>query len=886
VWQTARVEMRELWSQPGLYLFVPMILLQTFSEVVSTGAFDTQLLSTPGILAMRQMGALTLLICMLILFYTTESLSREKNTGFAPIFYASPLRTTSILLGKALANVALGLVIIFGALVGDSIVLAIQNKVPFHIAPFALLWGLLLAPTFLLWTCFVSACFAISGNRYATYALGLGAMCLTGFYQMRGKMTWTFNWDLWSTTRWSDISVLELDRSALVLNRIVAIGLSALLTVIAVRWFTRRERDATRTVHRMRPANIGREALRLAPWALVPVVAATALNLQVHSGRGGGATEKKERDYWKKNYETFRDAKLPSLAAVDIDVEVEPAKGWLRSKGTYALVNHTQDTLTSVPVTGGLHWKNVHWTMDGDSAKPEERAGLYVFKPARPLAPGDRMEIGFAFDGKFPNGVSKNGGGTMEFILPSGVVLTGFSSTGMAPLIGYVKDVGIDKDKNKTDPRVFPGDWHRRILPAESAMFDSWCDTRMRVTSPAAFQHNATGARESESVKDGKRVTEWKSDAPLRAFNLVLGKWQVKRGDGVAVYYDARHPYNVDEMLEALAGARHWYGEWFTPYRWKELRLSEFAGLATYAQGPPTNITFSENIGFLTKSEPKANAAFWVAAHEAAHQWWPLITMPGDGPGGDVLSEGMAHFSTILLVEQVKGLEQRMAFCRQIEDDYANSRRSDAERPLNKLDSNVLPGDRAVMYDRGGWVFWMMTKTMGWDAAIAGLRDYIATYSDNPDHPLVEDFVEVMRRHAPDTAAFDAFTKQWVFDKVVPQYLVSDARSEKDGDSWVVRANIENVGTGSATVTIAGTKGKRFSDRKAQPEPKPSEAYADSRTTVTLAAGEKKPITIRCAFEPEKLVVDPDVELLMLQRQKAEVKLRTRDMDSKRVALR
>ena len=125
----------------------------------------------------------------------------------------------------------------------------------------------------------------------------------------------------------------------------------------------------------------------------------------------------------------------------------------------------------------------------------------------------------------------------------------------------------------------------------------------------AIQQHNATGVLVSEKVENGRRITEWRSDSPVRAFNVVLGRWKVKRGDGVAVYYDARHPYNVDEMLEALVAARRWYGEWFAPYPWKELKLSEFPGLASYAQGSPTNITFSENIGFLTRSEPKANDA-------------------------------------------------------------------------------------------------------------------------------------------------------------------------------------------------------------------------------------------------------------------------------------
>lgn len=863
--EVARVELRELGSSPGLYLFVPMILIQTLGEVVQTGAFDTTVMSTPGNLAVRQMGALTLMICMLILFYTTESLQREKSAGFAPIFLSAPLRSDAILLGKALANIVVALLVLGAALLGSIILLAFQGKVPISLGPFLLVWGLLLVPTFILWTAFVGAAFSLTGNRYATYALGLGAMGLTGWYQSRDKMTWLTNWDLWGTTIWSDISVLELDRPALVLNRVLALSLAALLAVVAVRWFPRRERDPARVIDLDRPGRLKRFALTLGPWMVVPVVVGVALGLMVHQGRSGAVSKKKERDYWKKNSATWRDAKLPILESVDLDVVVDPASSGIVSRGTYALINRTDDTLRQVPLTGGLHWRNVRWTVDGDSAKPEDRAGLWVVTPKRPLAPGDRLRVSWAFDGRFPDGVGKNGGGTSEFILPSGVVLTGFAGTAMAPLIGYQPEIGVEEDRNQADPRVYPPDHWKKTLPAGLAMFEGWIDTRIRLTSPAGLQHNATGMPVSDRVENGRRISEWRSDSPVRVFNVVMGDWEVRRRSGAAVFYDARHPYNVDEMLDALVAARRWYGQWFAPYPYQELRLSEFPGLATYAQAPPTNITFSENIGFLTRSEGKANAAFWIAAHEAAHQWWPLLAMPADGPGGDVLSEGMAHFSAILLTGKARGLEQRMAFSRQIEDHYANSRRKDGERPLVQIDGS-LPGERAAIYDRGGWVFWMLFNLMGEKAGLAGLRDYIATYRDSRDHPLIEEFLAVMRRHAPNRAAFDAFTAQWIFGTVMPQYQVSDAKVVRDGNGWLTTARVRNVGDGTARVTIAAARGERFAE-------KPGTPYGDTRTTVTLAADEEKSIAIRGDARPERLVVDPDVELLMLERSKASVKL-------------
>jgi aminopeptidase N len=336
----------------------------------------------------------------------------------------------------------------------------------------------------------------------------------------------------------------------------------------------------------------------------------------------------------------------------------------------------------------------------------------------------------------------------------------------------------------------------------------------------------------------------------------------------VTVNYDRRHAYNVDEMLDALQASRRWFGEWFAPLPWKTLRVSEFAGLPTYAQAPAGNISFSENIGFLTQSKPDANAAFWITAHEAAHQWWPNLAMIGDGPGTEVLSEGLAHFSTILLCEQARGLEQRIAFCRQIEDRYGRMRVRDSERPLVKVDGS-LPADGRIIYDKGGWALWMLHRFLGREASFAAHREYLATFRDSRDHAAMEDYLAIMRRRAADPVAFDAFAKQWFHEVKVPEYKVDEARLARSGAGWTVTATIRNVGTATMPVEVAVVRGDRFPGEKKDPE-----RYEDARAAVTIGPKESRTVTIACAFEPQKLVVDPDVTVLMLDRQKAEVKLR------------
>jgi ABC-type transport system involved in multi-copper enzyme maturation permease subunit len=862
----ARVELRELRSHPGLYLFVPIIILQTVgANLVAVGAFGTPLLMTPGTLAVGAMNTLTLLVCLLLLFYMTESLQRERHTGFASIYYATPVRSASILFGKVLANSLVGVVILLAALVGCAVVLLVEGQVPFDVKPFLLTWGLLLTTTFLVWASFVTAVLAVTRNRYTTYAVCLGTLILTGYLQYTGKMNWVGNWDLWSALRWSDMGLFEMDRTALLLNRLQVLGLTVFFTAVAVRFFPRRDLDGVRTLERLRPLSLLKGSLRLLPFAAAPVALGVALYVQVDQGFQGDAAKKRQKDYWRHNLATWKDAPLPALTAVEIDLELEPSRHWFRVTGSYDLRNHHDKDLAQVPLTGGDHWENVRWTMDGQDYEPDNRSRLYVFTPPKPLAPGDRLRVGFAYEGRFPAGVTKNGGGTMEFILPSSVVLTSFTPS-FAPVVGYVEEVGIDDD-NRYESRVYPDNFFEGITEPLFGSATAFT-TRVRITAPEEYTLNSVGTRVEESVAGGRRTVVWESDQPMRFFNVIAGRWARREGKDTVIYYHSAHTYNIDEMSEALDAARRYYSEWFYPYPWRELKLSEFPNLATYAQGFATDITFAEGIGFLTKSDPRANLAFVVTAHEAAHQWWGNLVVPGKGPGGNILSEGMAHFSTILLCEQVKGLRQRIEFCKRIEESYGESRRKDSEKPLVKIDGS-RPGDTTVTYDKGGWVFWMLLQHMGRERALQGLREFIGRYRLNADHPVLQDFLATMRPFAADPAAYDAFVKQWFFEVVLPEYRLSEARRvQVTEDAWEATVRVENAGTGRMTVEVAAARGERFGE-----EGKAPAEYQDAREKVTLGAGESKDVTIRCNFKPDRVLVDPDALVFQLLRKLAVARL-------------
>jgi hypothetical protein len=291
--QVARSEMRELRSQPGLYLFVPLILFQTIaSSLVSLGAFDTPLLLTPGTLAVTQMEFMTTLLSLLLIFYAVESMERERSTGFSAIAnaLADPNLRARDRQGDCPLRHRRGHRLWRASSPAGSRCSCRDACRSAHAV--RLVWGGLVAPTFLAWAAFVIAAYSVTRNRYTTYGVALAVFGYTVYLALTDKVNWLGNWPMWSVVRWSDMSTLEIDRTALVLSRLFVLGLGGFFLRVAIRQYPRQDRDAIRVMHRTRPVELRRAFVRAAPALLIPVIAGGMLWRQISTGPDGGACGK------------------------------------------------------------------------------------------------------------------------------------------------------------------------------------------------------------------------------------------------------------------------------------------------------------------------------------------------------------------------------------------------------------------------------------------------------------------------------------------------------------------------------------------------------------------------------------------------------------------
>ena len=157
---------------------------------------------------------------------------------------------------------------------------------------------------------------------------------------------------------------------------------------------------------------------------------------------------------------------------------------------------------------------------------------------------------------------------------------------------------------------------------------------------------------------------------------------------------------------------------------------------------------------------------------------------------------------------------------------------------------------------------------MGREPLLAGLREFIGRFENGPDYPLLEDLLETLRPHAADPERFDRFVDQWFFDVVVPEFRLHEAELTPMGDGWVATARLENFGTGEVEVEVAAVTGERWED-----DGEPAEGYRDERMLLALGPGQSREVRIAVPFEADRLVVDPDVEVLQLRRSAAVAEL-------------
>ncbi|HEX2060108.1 MAG TPA: M1 family aminopeptidase [Thermoanaerobaculia bacterium] len=505
-----------------------------------------------------------------------------------------------------------------------------------------------------------------------------------------------------------------------------------------------------------------------------PVVASLALALIAFAGTGcyiyyntnvlneyrtSKEVEKVQAETEKK-YKKFESLTQPKVTDVVAHVDIHPERRAVTIRGEYTLKNKTAETIRELHVTHNPQTlQTLKLDIPGARLKMDDREhGYAIYTLERPLAPGATMAMkftgGFAARG-FVNGESN-----------TNVVANGTFINSMAyfPHLGYNSGVELqdrnDRRKHGLGPverMKKPDDMKARM---SNGLSDSdWLNLDTTVSTSPDQIAIAPGYLQREWTANGRRYFHYKTTSPILGFwSYLSARYTVKRdfwtspaGEKIPIeiYYDAKHPYNVDRMIDATKKSLDYFTTNFSPYQHKQVRILEFPRYARFAQSFPNTIPYSESIGFIADLRDKENIdyVFYVTAHEVAHQWWAHQVIGGNVQGSTMIVETLAQYSALMVMEKEYGREKMQKFLRYELDRYLSGRGGElvAEMPLM-----LVENQQYIHYRKGSLVMYALRDYIGEAAVNRALAKFIRDHAfDEPPYTTATELVQYFRAEAP-----------------------------------------------------------------------------------------------------------------------------------------
>jgi len=509
---------------------------------------------------------------------------------------------------------------------------------------------------------------------------------------------------------------------------------------------------------------------------------------------------------YEKAYKPLDKLLQPRVRNVKYAIDVFPADRRVKIRGDEVIYNPYSHSLDEIHFSLDPHYDTSIDIPGAALAKDDAQLSYRMYRFTSPLQPGEERALRFTVKSKnqgFENNVSnpqvvQNG----TFLSNLGPLVIGANY--LAPVIGYdywreltdsverkkyglqEVDLMLPPESNCTE------DCRNTYIPGHS----DWVDISAVVSTTPDQIAVAPGSLVREWQQDGRRYFEYKLDHPsTNVYCFASARYEVARenwnGIKLEVYYLKEQPWNVPRMMNSMKKSLDYYTKNFGPYEHKQARIVEFPRVAGFAAAFPGTMPYSESLGFIANlNHPDdIDNVFYVVAHEMGHQWWGEQMIGAKMEGATLLSETLAQYSALMVMENEYGRDMMRKFLKYEMDGYLRSRGQERLKERSLL--NVEYKQFYIFYNKGSVVLFYLKEMIGEDAVNRALRKLIHQYAyAPPPYPTSSALVDALREETPPNLRYlikDLFEDVTVFSN---RTLEATAVQRVDG-KYDVTINVE-----------------------------------------------------------------------------------------------
>lgn len=785
LWSQFKVDFFSTIKSPVFLVVVFAGMLDTFMSLrtVATEGFGVSALPVTYTMIDVIRAGLYVYLLVVIVFYTGVLVWKERESKLDEIYDALPHSTWISYTAKVLSILTIILIVLFA----DTL-MAVSNQAMagYQRFQFGLYFKELFLVTFSALACFTVLAFilhVISPNKYVGYILFI-VVAIANFFAWGGigVQSNMFKFATYPGYTYSDLSRFAPYASSLSWFAAYWLLFCGILSCVAILlWQRGREKGFFNRIKMGLSRFNGK--LRLATLATFVAWAAVGgwvfYNTQVLNAYKSTESLNKLRVEYETKFSDLENLAQPRVTKIRHDIELYPKKRGLVFKGDQTIVNRTDSPIEKLVINLA---NNYETELEIETATLDEEfddLNLQIYKLSPPMAPGAELNMKYTvswFAKGFENSVSK-----------LSLVQNGsFFNNTIAPSIGYQASLQLTNANDRKrfglgEPELMPP-LDPENLDARSNTYISnssdWVDVETFISTSDDQIAIAPGSLIKKWEKDGRRHFHYKVDHPsLNFYSFVSADYEVEsrewNGVEIEVYFHKEHPWNVQNMLVSIRDSLEYYSENFGPYKHKQARIIEFPRTSTFAQAFPGTMPYSEGIGFIAdiKEEDDIDMVFYVVAHEMAHQWWAHQVIGANMRGATILSETLAQYSSLMVMEKRFGRDTMRKFLKYEMNSYLRQRGREllAEKPL--LEVGAAQG--YVHYRKGSVVMYQLKELIGEDKVNAALKSLVDKFAYQPGpYPTSIDLIEALREQTPDELQYllvDLFEEITLFENRVEE---------------------------------------------------------------------------------------------------------------------
>lgn len=511
--------------------------------------------------------------------------------------------------------------------------------------------------------------------------------------------------------------------------------------------------------------------------------------------RSSNTTEQLSADFEKK-YSKYKNAIHPKITDAKYYIDIFPNKRDIHVKADITLTNESNKPIDSLHFFNGEGWDT---KLNIPYAKSVYKDSTYlytIYKLTPALQPGETIVM--KVDNKFITKGFENGRG------PTMIVKNGtfFNNGDVLPTMGYNEGYELADKNTRKKYGLKPKERTPKLSGEISELHNrnyinngqsDFINVETVISTIKEQTAIAPGSLIKKWEENGRDYYHYKTDTPsLNFYSFMSADYEIRKrkwnGIDIEVYYDEKHPENVDMMLDAVERSLAYFTENFGPYYHKQCRIIEFPRYASFAQAFPGTMPYSEAIGFIINLEDETgnNVVDAVIAHEMAHQWWAHQLIGVNMQGSTLFSEGFSQYASRMTSKSITNDPMKMRqFLKYDHDRYLRGRSGERlkELPLYKVENQAY-----IHYGKGSVVLYALQDYIGEDKVNLAMKNFLEEYRyKKPPYPTSLDFLRHLEPQVPDSL----------------QYLITDWFKEITlYDNRMKEANYKKLDNGKYEVTL------------------------------------------------------------------------------------